>query len=89
MQMKPKTAYVIGCSFLISIGVLATLLFGTRFVSKCVRLAAEPRNPLLLAALRLSAGVNLIFALTGFVLMVKTIQIAVRDLFFRRLRRGT
>jgi hypothetical protein len=86
MKMKPKTAYVIGCSFLISLGVLATLLFGTRFVSICVRLAAEPRNPLLLGALRVDAGVNLIFALTGLALMVKTIQIAVRDVFFRRVR---
>ena len=86
MKMKPKTAYVIGCSFLISLGVLAALLFGARLVSICVRLAAEPRNPLLLGAHRLSAGVNLIFALTGLVLTVKIIQIAVRDLFLRRVR---
>jgi hypothetical protein len=51
-----------------------------------VRLAAEPRNPLLLGALRLDAGLSLVFALTGLVLTVKTTQIAVTDLLFRRAR---
>jgi hypothetical protein len=86
MKIKPKTAYVIGCSFLISIGVLLALFFGVRFISICVRLAAEPRNPLLLGALRLDAGLSLVFALTGLVLTVKTTQIAVKDLFYRRAR---
>jgi hypothetical protein len=86
MEMKPKTAYVIGCSFLISIGVLLALFFGVRFMSICVRLAAEPRNPLLLGALRLDAGLSLVFALTGLVLTVKTTQIVVKDLLFRWAR---
>jgi hypothetical protein len=38
------------------LGVLLALFFGVRFMSICVRLAAEPRNPLLLGALRLDAG---------------------------------
>lgn len=86
MKIKPKTAYVIGCSLLISIGALLALFFGVRFTSICVRLAAEPRNPLLLGSLRLDAGLSLVFALTGLVLTVKTTQIAVKDLFFRRAR---
>jgi hypothetical protein len=38
------------------LGVLLALFFGVRFMSICVRLAAEPRNPLLLGALSLDAG---------------------------------
>jgi hypothetical protein len=86
MKMKPKTAYVIGCSFLISIGVLLALFFGVRFISICVRLAADPRNPLLLGGLRLDAGLSLVFALTGLILTVRTTQIAVKDLFYRRAK---
>ena len=81
MNMKPKTAYVIGCSFLFLIGVVFTLFFGVRFIRICLQLADEPRNPLLLGGLRLDAGLSLIFALTGLALTVKTAQIAVRDLF--------
>lgn len=85
MKIKPKTAYVIGCSFLISIGPVGAL-FGVRFISICVRLAAEPRNPLLLGALRLDAGISLLFAVTGLVLTVKTTQIAVKDFVYRRVK---
>lgn len=87
MKMKPKTAYVIGCSFLMLAGVLLALFFGVRFISICVRLAADLHNPVLLGALRLDAGLSLAFALTGLILMVKTTQIAVKDLFYRRAKR--
>ena len=86
MKMKPKTAYMIGCSFLILLGVALMLGFGAKFVSICVRLADEPRNVFLLGALRLDAGVSLVGALTGFCLTVKITQIAIKDLFFRRAR---
>src|ERR1700761_2373849 len=84
MNMKPKTAYVIGFSFLFSIGVLLVLFFGIRVIWICAELADEPRNPLLLGALRLDAGLSLVFALTGLTTTIKTAQIAVRDLFLNR-----
>lgn len=86
MKMKPKTAYVIGCFFLFSIGVLLALFFGVRFIWICIQLADEPRNPLLLGGLRLDAGLSLVFALTGLLLTAKTAQIAVSDLLYRRTK---
>jgi hypothetical protein len=77
MKMKPKTAFVVGCLFLIGVGLSLTLFFAARLeahYSSGHLTNLFNQNPLLSTAITIDAGLDLLFLTVGLVLIVKVLQ---------------
>jgi hypothetical protein len=85
--MKPKTAYIVGSTFLVALGTSITLFFGLRIVSQydSAQLSNHlfNQNPLRSTASVLSFALNVFCSGVGLLLVLRTLQIATND-----LRRG-
>jgi hypothetical protein len=77
MKMKPKTAFLVGCSTMVGIGLWLTLFFAARLatlysIGRLTNLFNQ--NPLLSSAVTVDAGLCLLSMTVGFVLIVKALQ---------------
>jgi hypothetical protein len=82
--MKPKTAYIVGSTFLVALGTSITLFFGLRIVSQYESAQLSNylfnQNPLRSTASVLSFALNVLCSGVGLLLVLRTLQIATIDL---------